>query len=141
MYDNGQAVSQDYQEAAAWYRKAAEQGYARAQFNLGVMYRHGQGVRQNAQEAVTWYRKAAQQGHAWAQANLGVMYEVGQGVPQDFVRAHMWYSLAATAASDEEQMISITNRESVTSHMTAAQIVNAQEMARRCQDTKFKECE
>jgi len=36
-YDNGQGVKQDYTEAARWYRKAAEQGYALAQFNLGNM--------------------------------------------------------------------------------------------------------
>jgi TPR repeat protein len=35
MYDNGQGVPQDYATAVRWYRKAAEQGYAKAQFNLG----------------------------------------------------------------------------------------------------------
>ncbi len=38
MYDNGQGVPQDYAEAVKWYRLAAEQGYAYAQYNLGVMY-------------------------------------------------------------------------------------------------------
>ena len=35
MYRNGQGVTQDNAEAVKWYRKAAEQGYAAAQFNLG----------------------------------------------------------------------------------------------------------
>ena len=30
-----------------WYRLAADQGYAAAQFNLGVMYAKGQGVPQD----------------------------------------------------------------------------------------------
>jgi len=35
MYYNGQDVQQDYAEAAKWTRKAAEQGYAPAQADLG----------------------------------------------------------------------------------------------------------
>ncbi len=37
MYENGHGVTQDYKEAVNWYRKAAEQGYATAQRNLGVI--------------------------------------------------------------------------------------------------------
>ena len=40
-------MPQDYAQAAAWYRKAADQGYAGAQYNLGVMYANGQGVPQD----------------------------------------------------------------------------------------------
>ena len=36
MYENGQGVPQDYKTAVKWYRLAAEQGDAGAQFNLGV---------------------------------------------------------------------------------------------------------
>ena len=45
---------QDYAEAARWYRKAAEQGNAIAQTNLGTMYFQGQGVPQDYAEAVRW---------------------------------------------------------------------------------------
>ena len=41
--DSGRGVPQDRAQAAAWYRKAAEQGDAKAQFNLGLMYRYGPG--------------------------------------------------------------------------------------------------
>ena len=37
-------VSEDDAEAVRWYRLAAEQGHASAQFNLGVMYARGEGV-------------------------------------------------------------------------------------------------
>ena len=40
--------SNNYAEAAKWARKAAEQGYALAQADLGVMYWNGQGVPQDA---------------------------------------------------------------------------------------------
>ena len=38
MYANGRGVEQDDEQAVFWYRKAAEQGHASAQFNLGWMY-------------------------------------------------------------------------------------------------------
>ncbi|MCK5097449.1 MAG: SEL1-like repeat protein, partial [Desulfobacteraceae bacterium] len=45
------------------YKRAAEQGYAKAQYNLGAMYDKGIGVPQNRNKAAYWYRKAAKQGH------------------------------------------------------------------------------
>jgi TPR repeat protein len=52
-------VSQDNAEAAKWYRKAADQGHANAQYNLGVMYSTGQGVPQDYVEAHKWFNLAA----------------------------------------------------------------------------------
>ncbi len=77
------------------WRPLAEQGNAKAQYNLGLMYRKGQGVAQDDAEAVGWWRKAAEQGDARAQSNLGVMYAKGQGVPQDDAKAVGWYRKAA----------------------------------------------
>ena len=62
-----------------WYRLAAEQGHASAQFNLGFMYATGEGVPEDDTEAVRWYRLAAEQGHASAQTILGLKYATGQG--------------------------------------------------------------
>ena len=69
--------------AVIWYRKAADQGYAEAQSDLGKMYHYGKGVIQNDQQAVFWYRKAAEQGHATAKTDLEWMYSQGRGVTQD----------------------------------------------------------
>ena len=52
------------------YRKAAEQGLAEAQCNLGGCYANGYGVEKNYYEAVKWWRRAAEQGHAQAQEIL-----------------------------------------------------------------------
>jgi TPR repeat protein len=60
-------VPQDYAEAVKWFRKAADQGDAKAQLNLGFAYNTGQGVPQSSAEAVKWYRLAADQGYAGAQ--------------------------------------------------------------------------
>ena len=73
----------------------ADQGYAGAQNNLGLMYDNGEGVPQDDAEAVRWYRLAADQGTAAAQFNLGLMYDNGEGVPEDDAEAVRWYHLAA----------------------------------------------
>ena len=73
----------------------AEQGVAKAQYNLGNMYRKGQEVEQDFKETVKWYRKAADQGFARAQSNLAVMYANGQGVKQDLKEAFKWCHKAA----------------------------------------------
>jgi TPR repeat protein len=41
-----------------WYRLAAAQGYADAQYDLGTMYKDGQGVPQNYVEAHKWFNLA-----------------------------------------------------------------------------------
>ena len=64
-------------------RARAEQGYAAALNNLGIMYAGGRGVPQDDAEAVRWYRLAAEQGHAVAQFVLGVSSDDGGGVVQD----------------------------------------------------------
>jgi tetratricopeptide (TPR) repeat protein len=85
----------DFAEAVKWYRKAADQGHASAQFNLAINYEKGQGVPQDDAAAMSWYRKAAELGNARAQSNLGAMYAKGQGIPQDCVAAVSWYRQAA----------------------------------------------
>jgi len=45
QYDSGQGVPQNYAEAASWYRKAAEQNNAGAQYNLGYMYAQAKAFR------------------------------------------------------------------------------------------------
>ena len=53
-------------EVARWFRLAAVQGHADAQFNLGHMFESGLGVAKDRAEAARWYRMAAAQGHAVA---------------------------------------------------------------------------
>ena len=85
----------DYQTAFKEWKPLAEQGYASAQYNLGIMYDNGQGIAQNYTQALYWYNKAAEQGHASAQYNLAQMYRMGQGVPQNYSQAMDWYKKAA----------------------------------------------
>jgi TPR repeat protein len=136
VYDSG-----EYTRAVHLFRPLAEKGNVKAQLQLGIMYDMGLGVSQDYQEALKWYRKAAKQGLPQAQFNLGVMYAMGQGVPPDSIRAHMWYNVAATTPSGDHGKVARAHRDTVALQMTAVQIKKAQEMARHCQDTQFKECD
>ena len=68
-------MKHDFGEAARLFRKAADQGYAIAQFNLGIMYAQGQGVKQDFGEAARWFRKPAEQGHEGAKEALSLAEE------------------------------------------------------------------
>ncbi|MDJ0651875.1 MAG: tetratricopeptide repeat protein [Simkaniaceae bacterium] len=95
-------VLKDYQKAVhyytlavQYYKLAADQGYAQAQFKLGFFYHHGEGVPQNYKKAVHYYTLAADQGHVKAQFTLGLCHEYGKGVPKDHEKAVDYYTLAA----------------------------------------------
>ena len=53
-----------------WYEKAAKQGHAAAQFNLGECYENGYGVPQDVSKAKYWMEKAAKQGFVKAKEAL-----------------------------------------------------------------------
>ncbi len=121
----------DYATAYREWRPLAEQGNAKAQYNLGVIFLNGEGVHQDDAESVRWWRKAAEQGHAEAQFNLGFMYYNGRGVPQDYAQAHMWYHLAAsTSPPGKDRDQAVKNRDIIAEKMTPAQISEAQKLAR-----------
>jgi TPR repeat protein len=46
----------------SWYRKAAEQGFAVAQGDLGTMYARGDGVQRDYVLAYMWFNLAAERG-------------------------------------------------------------------------------
>ena len=97
LYRMGLGVSQDFVQAASWYRLAADSGLARAQANLAAMYLRGQGVAQDAKEAAFWFTSAATNGHALAQYNLALLYLRGEGVERSEAKAAGWLYLATKA--------------------------------------------
>ena len=88
-------LTQGEDEAVAQYYKAAIQGDAAAQTELGFRFANGRGVAKDEAQGVAWYRKAAVQSNARAQYNLGVMLAGGQGVAKDDAQAVDWYRKAA----------------------------------------------
>ena len=80
-------------------RVQAEQGHAKAQYELGLFLDKVAAH----EEAARWYRKAAAQGHAEAQSELAWLYLFGLGVPQDFDEATRWLRKAAAQGHAEAQ--------------------------------------
>jgi TPR repeat protein len=100
LYERGRGVPVDTTEALAWYRKAASQDYALAQFNLAVALTKGEGTRQDFFDAALWYRRAGAQGIIPAMVNLAILYEGGQGVEASPLDAYAWYKAAADRGSE-----------------------------------------
>lgn len=95
IYAEGRGVPQDYEKAAFWFRKAAEQGDAYAQYSLAYLHRQGLGVEKDYAEAAKWYYRAALQGDAQSQYHLGTLYYLGRGVPKSHQTAVDWFTKAA----------------------------------------------
>ena len=87
------------------YEKAAKEGDANAQNNLGDCYYFGRGVQQDYAKAVYWYEKSAEQGKAYAQNSLGVCYYFGRGVQQDYAQAVFWYEKSAEQGDADAQFM------------------------------------
>ena len=94
-YFTGYGVTENAAEAVKWFRKAAEQGDATAQYNLGCCYANGEGVAKDPAEAVKWFLMGAEQGDTGSQCGLGWCYDNGAGVPKDSAEAVKWFLKAA----------------------------------------------
>ena len=129
-YTTGEGVAQDNEQAVYWYRLAAEQGIAPAQYQLGLRYANGDGVTRDYAEAVKWYRRAAEQGVAFAQFNLGVRYANGQGVARDPVLAYQWFSVAARSLLGKEADTARLARDTIKAQLNPEQLARGEEMAR-----------
>ncbi len=95
MHNHGLGVDKNQKTGVEWYRKAAEKGYAKSQFNMGQCYEYGRGVKKDLNEAIKWFRKAAAQEYADAERKMGYLTVTGTGVKQNFAEAMRWYRRAA----------------------------------------------
>jgi len=102
-YKYGEVTPQNPALSLHWFLKAAQQGDADAQFNLGRIYGKATGPVYGKQRAAPrddvtaadWYRKAAEQNYAPAQFNLGEMYAEGNpSFPRDLAQAFFWMQRA-----------------------------------------------
>ena len=77
LYERGQGVEKNAENAFEWTKKAAEQNDPVAMFNLACYHDKGFGAKKNQQTALTWYRKAADYGHPEAAALTASLIETG----------------------------------------------------------------
>jgi TPR repeat protein len=104
MYYFGEGTEKNMKKAFEYYEKAANQGHAIAEFNLGVMYEHGEGTAKDMKKAFKYYEKAANQGHADAQNNLAEMYKLGEGRVKNMKKAFEYYEKAANQGHAEAKI-------------------------------------
>lgn len=120
-------ATDEYKQAEAWYRKAADQNNLAGELHLAALYRDGgRGFDRDMEKAASWFRKAAEQGDAGAQATLGVLYSMGQGVPHDDAEAYFWFDLAASAAGPNQEKYA-ANRQMAGAHITADELAEVQD--------------
>jgi len=99
---------EDHEVAFEWCRKAAEQGYKKAEALLAKMYAEGMGVAVDKATAYQWCLKAVEvdplsddwyNGLHDAQCLLGKLYAEGVAVAQDYEKAVEWFRAAQTQES------------------------------------------
>lgn len=102
MYQHGQGVEQNDEQAEYWYRKAAIQGRASAQFRLGDMLYWSP---KTFTEGFDWIQNAAKRGDANAQNEMGIIFRDGGlgEIKIDFEIAANWFTLAAKKGNVEAQ--------------------------------------
>jgi localization factor PodJL len=77
-------------------RKAANLGYAPAEFYLAKLYEDGQsGLTKDLAEARRWTQRAAEAGDRKAMHNLALYYFEGSGGPKNLTEAAQWFRRAA----------------------------------------------
>lgn len=93
------------ENAAAWYRLAAEAGVPSAQFKLANAYAAGSGVSRDLGQALAWYGRAARQGLPEAQLALGVLTMGGASGAADPVEGYKWLLLADRSGNADAHMV------------------------------------
>ena len=103
-YSEGRGMDRDMQEAARWFARAAERGFAPSQYSLGSLYEKGLGVSRDVGKAKALYRDAAEKGNARAMHNLAVVNATGgEGEAADLAAATRWFLEAAALGVKDSQ--------------------------------------
>ncbi|MBT4045191.1 MAG: hypothetical protein HOK21_25800 [Rhodospirillaceae bacterium] len=84
------------ERAVTRYKRAANQGYVMAQYNLARALAEGRGTARDNKQAVVNFKKAVKQGNVPAMLRLAEMHLAGLGTPEDRVEAQALYYIAAS---------------------------------------------
>ncbi len=127
--NGGEDAPRDPVEAARWFRLAAEQDVADAQFALALIHARGDGLRRDPAQALQWCERAARRGHRGAQDELGLMLLSGEVRPRDEIGALAWFIVAARRGHAPAAQ----RRDLAISHMSPAAVAAARERAQALQ--------
>ena len=104
MYLFGQGIPPDPVAAAMWFKKAADHGEARSQYELGALYAKGSGTVENDQEAFKWFWRSAESGYSDAENILGRMYLGYKDIALDYATAASLFLRAANSYNPEAML-------------------------------------
>lgn len=104
MYKTGAGdVQKDFDKALQYYRLAAAQNYAVAQFNIGNCYWNGNHVQSDKREAFKFYKLASDQGYEAAMCQVGLLTYNGNGVTRDTAQGKKILQDAAARGSEKAE--------------------------------------
>lgn len=126
MYEFGDGVAVDRQQAVKWLSIAANAGNVGASRQLGLLYLDGIAGIQDFSKARKWLLAAADTGDGTALRSLGDMNREGLGAPADPVTAYAYYSVAAIKGNG----YGTTMRDKLASSLSADQQRKGQDKAR-----------
>lgn len=95
----GHDVLPDESVALNWIGRAADQGHAAAQYQLGSYYTLE--PHRDFRQAADLLKSSARQGYAPAQFSVAMLHLIGAGVPHDRIEAYAWLLLAAPQGDQE----------------------------------------
>ena len=87
-------------EAADWFRKAADGGYAAAMYWLAKCHEDGRGVTKSMLKAAEWYGRGAVAGHVSCMIAIGKILYYGEHLDKDVEEAKKWFRKAIAAGDN-----------------------------------------
>ncbi|MFT3997881.1 MAG: tetratricopeptide repeat protein [Asticcacaulis sp.] len=102
-YDTGFQVEKDPAKAVAWYKKAAAQSHAEAQYQLARHYLSGEGIARDDAEGFVWAQRAAFKDYPQGLLLAGRLLCEGRGIEKDCARGVDLIKKAAEGGLPEAQ--------------------------------------
>ena len=101
MYDHGYGTAPNPDKALEWWKRAAQQNNASAQYNVATWYyRYQGGMEKNQKLVLEWFWKSAMQKHVPALLGLGTLLFNGWGDNLGRIQAVQLLQLAAMPGPD-----------------------------------------
>lgn len=132
LYETGQGVPPNFDEAERWLNEAAKQGFAPAQRKLAYRYLTGRGfAERNYAKARHWYLMLAQRGDIYALRYLSFIYENGgPGLSRNLTEAYAWYAVfSALVNTPGAASIISKDLNKIASRLSQSELAKAQKMA------------
>lgn len=96
FYNPDKTGNPDFEKAAYWLKKSADQGNASAAYELAELYEQGKILGKDIHDAIFYYEKGAQGNDIDSIFMLGRIHHVGHGIEVDIPKAISWYEKAIT---------------------------------------------